>query len=176
MKRKIVFKAKGAKKDIIESNLLDSLLFGLGRTLQEVMDVKSGYSMLKSIGNNMIEHLQNDGVNIAIDNDPVKTIINLCEYYTQEGLVEKIEIEPSRDEVSLTIYNILGSRAFNEMCRIYGEKAHVRPSPLLALMLAALVKIGYEVDLRKLNYDSKKDIWYIEMKLKKIELRLLYEV
>lgn len=170
---KLVFKTKNLREKAVKSNVIDALLFGLGRTLQELLGTRSGYAALRSIGYNMLEYLEKAGVKIAVEADPVKTIANLCSYYVQEGLAERIEIEQKRHELCLVIHNTLGSGAFNRLCAIYGKKTHVRPSSLLAMVLAALARTGYEIRLKSLDYVSEKNIWRLGLKLKKIEFNQL---
>lgn len=164
----VVFEAKGYKDSIAENRILHSFLYGLSKTLEDKIEPGMGYSTLSRIGHYMIQYLRKYGFKPTLSKDPYERIIHLCKFYTDEGMVRRINLKMMNSVVQLKAHGIFGSPVFADLHIEKGLK-HIRPCPLLAVILAELSEIGYVPGISRLEYDKDKDIWYIDMEILTME-------
>jgi hypothetical protein len=148
--------------------VLDSFFFGFGRTLQEIFDRRSCKSFLRSIGYNMIEYLHARGIDI-VDADPLVTLKNIANLYVKEGLAKDVHVKwkGGGEDIKFTIHSPIGSSGFAYLSEIYGRGIYLRPSPLFAMIFAALTKIGYDIKIVYMKQEN--NIWCIKAKINKMK-------
>jgi len=163
----VVFEAKKYKDSLTENRILHSLLYGISKTLGEIKPTM-GYSTLSRIGSYMIQYLKEYGFKPTSSEDPYERIIHLCKFYTDEGMVRKINLKMMNNAVQVKAYGVFGSPVFADLYIKRGLE-HIRPCPLLAMVLAQLSEIGYIPEIRKLDYDKDNDIWHIDLEILKMD-------
>ena len=84
--KKIEFRSKSLRDDIIDDSFLNAQLYALGHTLTD-MGPEIGYILSTRIGNYMLEYLEDNGVKFKLKN-PIDGIIELWEYYINKGLID----------------------------------------------------------------------------------------
>ncbi len=162
-----IFESKNYKDSIVENKLLHALLYGISKTLDEKVSSHEGYSTLARIGKHMIKYLKRYGFKPTLSRDPYERIVHLCKFYTDEGMVKKIVVKMTDNTVQLHTHGLFGSPVFADL-HLEKKLRHIRPCPLLAMILSQSSEIQYVPEIKELKYDKKADIWDMHLEIMRV--------
>jgi len=161
---RITLVSRNYRKEIVEDNVLNALLYGLGLALMDYTFDHGVYaSTVVSVGEYLLEYLKRKGVEIK-RGKPFECIINLWRFFVSNGFVKQVTIIRKNDELKFEIHGIFGAKVFHDLVKLRGSE-YMRPCPVFATILAQLGALGYFFKCKPTKYDAKNDVWHVIGKL-----------
>jgi hypothetical protein len=157
---RITLVSRNYRREIVEDDVLNALLYGLGLALMDYTFDHGVYaSTVVSVGEYLLEYLERKGVKIK-RGKPFECIINLWKFFVSTGFVKQVTIVRENDMLKFEIQGIFGAKAFHDLVRLRGSE-YMRPCPVFATILAQLGALGYFFKCKPMKYDAKNDVWYV---------------
>ncbi|MEM3088109.1 MAG: hypothetical protein QXP20_03235 [Candidatus Bathyarchaeia archaeon] len=161
---RITLVSRNYRKEIVEDDVLNALLYGLGLALMDYTFDHGVYaSTIVSVGKYLLEYLKRNGVEIR-KGKPFECVVNLWKFFVSNGFVKQVTIVRQNDELKFEIHGIFGAKAFHDLVRQRGSE-YIRPCPVFATILAQLGALGYFFKCKPLRYDAKNDVWHVAGKI-----------